>query len=1081
MKKRNTRRLPFMVLALVCISSAGVLTACDNGSTSTSTHTHSYTEWNHNDTEHWKECPDDHAIDETTRGSHEYVAGECECGATEPVVPIKYGKITGKIKLHKQGTFETDYTGVDIDLSDDGAELDFDTTTGVFTFENVKVGESHILTITKSGYKDYTISSVQVEENQTATIGGEDGIVLEYDVFGYLENWDAEYHDLSKVNEENPSIKFKEHEGDKTLNVLTKESYTNVSASLRVNWNNSTHNWHTQGIVLKFEDGNHAIIRYHNGDQVNGNIQYANELWSAKAETSIFAASDLNEWGEKPVHTLISSETEAIKNGEGLDLTVVVNDGKVYTYFADNWVATYSIPEETVGKKVQVAYFAYNAANNAVFNYKISEAVPSTTSQVNVTVNKPEDPEAETANVVADKESCEIGEQVTLSITKPLGYKLDTLLVNNIDMAGDVVNNSLTLTANRSEMNIVANFIKEAPMAINITMKGKKFGATTNLAENTVVTFKNTDYSFTVNAEGNITNDSVVKGRYTVVVDGYFEKDIVLDENLQEIVLEYDAFRIVRWDTDGHDLSHVNDENPYVEWNGSGASLNMITKQNILSDAIVSVNLKGSQTTNNEKQQGLLLGFEDGKAAILNINIGGTPRLQFRPELFSDGNDPTIGLRTAFEQEWVEFKNVTTEEVNKYNSDEGIELKVIRNGCNLVLFLDDRYVGTANLPSQYADDKMGFGFFGYDVVKGSKWYFNVSETLSSVTITNKTTDTNGTLEISDSIKLGGDVTVTAKPNAGYKLASLTLDGNDIQLSEVKNNIYTFVATKEAYEVAATFELENKVDSVAVSVTGNKLGVTGNSLNGETVTLSDGTHTYSGVVKDGVATFANVEVGKNYALSAEGYSSATGIEVTKEGISNEITLEYNTFHGGVQGWGEFYLENQNQGKIGASNETEEIMSNDYYGDIAFSITISGSYADGTKCGGNQGIAIRFEGGGYVLLRMEGRQKVQFAEPDWFQNDTGKADGATWNDLIFFTEGDEYLTAYDAGTLKLTVVRQGTRFLAYLNGKYIGEQTVNDKYAGVDAQVGIYWYGTQNGVRKDWTVELETDTSSYEIPA
>ena len=160
--------------------------------------------------------------------------------------------------------------------------------------------------------------------------------------------------------------------------------------------------------------------------------------------------------------------------------------------------------------------------------------------------------------------------------------------------------------------------------------------------------------------------------------------------------------------------------------------------------------------------------------------------------------------------------------------------------------------------------------------------------------------------------------------------------------------------------------------------------------------------------------------------------------------------------------------------------ESIFTNDYYGDVAFTITLSGEYTDGTKCGGNQGIAIKFEGGGYVLLRMEGKQKVQFAEPDWWQTET-KADGATWNDLIFFTEGDEYLTAYDAGTLKLTLVRQGSRFLAYLNGQYIGEQTVNEKYADLRAQIGIYWAGTQNNTRKDWNVELETDISSYEIPA
>ena len=1078
MKKKKYTNLPFMVLAFVCISSTGVLTAC--GDSSTSAHTHSYTDWNHNDAEHWKECPEDHAIDETTRGNHEFVVGECICGATEPVVPVKYGKITGKIQLHKQGAFETDYTGVNIDLSDDGAELDFNTSTGVFTFDRVKVGENHILTVTKSGYKDYTIPSVQVEENETATIGGEDGIILEYDVFGYLENYDSEYHDFSKANDENPSIKFKEHEGDKTLNVLTKESFANVSASLRINWNNSTHNWHTQGIVLKFENGNHAIIRYHNGDMENGNIQYANELWSAKAETSIFAKDDLDQYGEKHVHTLLSSETNEIKNGEGLDLTVVVNDGKIYTYFADNWVATYALPEEAVGKKVQVGYFAFNAANNAVFNYAISETVPSSTSKIKVTVNKPTDPEAATSNVVADKESCGIGEKVTLSVTKPIGYKLDALLVNNIDMTGDVKNNSLTLTANRSEMNIVATFVKEDPMAIDIAMKGKRFGKTEKLSENTVVTFKNTDYSFTVNAKGNIANDSVVKGRYTVVVDGYFEKDIVLDENLQEIILEYDAFEIVRWDDDGHDLSHVNEENPYVEWKGPGASLNTISKQNMLNDAIVSVLLKGSQTTNSAKQQGLLLRFEDGKAAILNINTDGTPRLQFRPDLFSESNDETIGLHTVFDQDWVEFKNVTSEEVDKYNSDAGIELKVIRNGTNLVLLLDDRYIGTANLPSQYADDKMGFGFFGFDVVAGSKWYFNVSEALSSVTITDDTADENGTLEISNSIKLGNEVSVTAKPKDGYKLSSLTLDGKEIPVSEIKNNVYTFIASKETYTVAATFELENKVESVVVSVTGNKFGVTGNALNGKTVTLSDGTHSYSAIVEDDLASFAGVEVGKGYTLSSEGYMSATEIEVTKEGIAGAITLEYDAFYAGDQQWGEFYLENQNRGSIGGGNEMESIFTNDYYGDVAFTITLSGEYTDGTKCGGNQGIAIKFEGGGYVLLRMEGKQKVQFAEPDWWQTET-KADGATWNDLIFFTEGDEYLTAYDAGTLKLTLVRQGSRFLAYLNGQYIGEQTVNEKYADLRAQIGIYWAGTQNNTRKDWNVELETDISSYEIPA
>lgn len=1081
MKKKNKQRMPLLVLAAFCITSAGVLAGCKNDPPP---HTHNYTSWNHNETEHWKECPDDSAIDETTRENHEYVAGECECGAIEPVVPVKYGKLTGKVKLHKKGSYENDFTGVNLDLSDDGAELDFNAETGVFTFDHVKVGENHVLTVTKSGYRDYTIPAVQAEENQTATIGGEEGIVLEYDVFGYLENYDTELHDFSKVNEENPSILFKEHTGDKTMNVLTKESYTDVSATLRVNWNNSTHNWHTQGIVLKFEDGSHAIIRYHNGDQQNGNIQYANEMWNSKAEKSIFNADDLNQYGEKAVHTLFSSETNAIKNGDGLDLTVVVNGGKIYTYFAGNWISTYSIPESTVGKKVQVAYFAYNAANNSVFNYDISETVPSVTSTVNITVDKPADAEAATANVTADKESCGIGEKVILTVTKPIGYKLDTLLVNNVDLAGDVVDNTLTLTANRSEMNIEATFVKEAPMAINIAVKGKRFGSTVKLPENTEVKFKNTEYSFTVDAEGKIQNDSVVKGRYTVVVNGYFEKEITLDENLSEIVLEYDAFEIVRWDADGHDLSHVNEENPYIELK-SGLSFNAISKQNLLGDAAISVILKASQTTDGDQQQGILLRFEDGKAAILNINTNGAYRLQYRPDLFPDNNDSSIGLHTAFNEDWVEFKTVTAAEVEKYNSDQGIELKVVRKGCDLIAFIDGRYIGTATLPSQYADDKMGFGFFGLNAVVGSKWYFDVSETLPSVTVKDTTSDTNGSLEIAqNSIELGDTVTITAKPNDGFKLASLSLNGNEVSLAEVANNTYTFVASQENYTVAATFEEEDKVESVIVPVTGNKLGVDGNALEGETVTLSDGTHTYSAIVESGSATFANVEVGGSYTLSAEGYLSATGIEVTKEGIGNAITLEYNTFSSGMQPtWGDFYLENQNEGIISATNECNGVLTNDYYQNFAISVNLSGHYSDGLICGGNQGISVKFENGEYVQLRVEtmedGSRKLQFAAPEWWQY-ASQADGAGWADLLYFADNQEYLDAYEAGTLKLTLVRDGSRFIAYLNGNYVAEQTVDVKYQETGAQIGIYWNNTDNGVRKDWTVEIETDISSYEIP-
>ena len=47
-------------------------------------HTHSYTVWDHNDTEHWKKCATEGAIDESSRANHSFGAdGKCVCGATQ--------------------------------------------------------------------------------------------------------------------------------------------------------------------------------------------------------------------------------------------------------------------------------------------------------------------------------------------------------------------------------------------------------------------------------------------------------------------------------------------------------------------------------------------------------------------------------------------------------------------------------------------------------------------------------------------------------------------------------------------------------------------------------------------------------------------------------------------------------------------------------------------------------------------------------------------------------------------------------------------------------------------------------------
>ena len=51
-------------------------------------HTHSYTKWAYSGTEHWKICPTDNEIDETTRAPHDFSKGKvCECGYEQAEIP----------------------------------------------------------------------------------------------------------------------------------------------------------------------------------------------------------------------------------------------------------------------------------------------------------------------------------------------------------------------------------------------------------------------------------------------------------------------------------------------------------------------------------------------------------------------------------------------------------------------------------------------------------------------------------------------------------------------------------------------------------------------------------------------------------------------------------------------------------------------------------------------------------------------------------------------------------------------------------------------------------------------------------
>ena len=180
MKKR--RLIPFAVLALTCGLVAGVFAGCNGGGETPpppTEHQHAYTQWGSNDEEHWKVCPDDGAIDESSRGQHVYIDGECECGKEEPAPEIVYGTASGQVQLKKYGAAVTDYSGVTVSVNDDGVTVSYDETTGRFTVSNAVVGTYYRLTVSKEGYEDYQ-TEFAVREGSDTVIGGTEGITLNF-------------------------------------------------------------------------------------------------------------------------------------------------------------------------------------------------------------------------------------------------------------------------------------------------------------------------------------------------------------------------------------------------------------------------------------------------------------------------------------------------------------------------------------------------------------------------------------------------------------------------------------------------------------------------------------------------------------------------------------------------------------------------------------------------------------------------------------------------------------------------------------------------------------------------------------
>ena len=88
------------------------------------------------------------------------------------------------------------------------------------------------------------------------------------------------------------------------------------------------------------------------------------------------------------------------------------------------------------------------------------------------------------------------------------------------------------------------------------------------------------------------------------------------------------------------------------------------------------------------------------------------------------------------------------------------------------------------------------------------------------------------------------------------------------------------------------------------------------------------------------------------------------------------------------------------------------------------------------------------------------------------------------MVDFAKRTDLKDALNAGTLKLTVLRDGAVFYAYLNGEYVGCKSYAAKYADMECEAGFYYFDfSRTTTMRDWNFEVTEDTAELEakIPA
>ena len=788
--KKKLKKLLVPVIALTCVATGGVLTACgDNGGEEQ--HTHSYTQWAHDEEQHWKVCPDDGAIDESTREDHIFVAGECECGAEESGIdpePAEYGSATGQVRLHKLGEYVDDYSGVTIDLGDDNVDIEYDSTTGEYTLSNLVAGKQYMLTISKVGYNNYSIP-VQVAADQTVAIGGTAGSVLEYAAFMSAVGWNSPVY--SRVNDENPLIGTSSN----TLAEQTVDGYDAVAATLTVNRSFTTN---AEGIWMFFEDGKiMSVAIYDNTTAIEWDgTNYAND-WGTGENITLSATGDrwyLADGNGDPCYTSTSVPADIVAKHEAgtLDVTLVRDGARFYVFVDGKFADTVTVDEKYADDKVQVGFWAKDAVMQPdgtypMWPFRIESDVSAYLKDVDVELG-----EMQNGKATAEQTQYRVGDTVRITFEGDEGYAAQNVSVNGKDVTSELNRGVLSFRAEEGGIyKIEATFVKtEAPVAFAAEVAVADTDGSVDAEGKTVQLLGQTnDYVFTV-ADGKIGGE-VVPGIYTVKIDGYYAQEVTVS-------------------VDGYSGSFVFEEEIAAEGQSGWKAIR--GDEEVTTEGLTfMLSQANSQTT--LFQQGIVYRFENGDWIYVRIEFYGTSGyFQFA---WDDPINASMG-GAAIKADWAKpgglngaSGDLTAAECEQFKQGT-LGMTLLRHENKLYIFRGDICLQILTLDAKYADMD-GAAYVAVQTASGipvDYEYLDEQTVLGivgkeySVTVTVAEGAEYGTAAaVTGKAVYGEQVVVSIEPQEGYACTEITANGKDVY------DTYNATTGEWVYNITEDIELK----------------------------------------------------------------------------------------------------------------------------------------------------------------------------------------------------------------------------------------------------------------------------------